>query len=128
MNHKRYIGKLSALTALLLLVSYLINSKYPEFVPWDFMLLTILLFFILSVTVFYFGAKAAMSKDANAFTRLIMLLTFGKLFLSVALVVAWLKLKAPDSMLFVVPFFAVYIIYTIFETNTLTHLSKINAR
>lgn len=128
MNQKRYMGKLSVLTALLLLVSFLVHSQYPELVPWDFMLITILLFFVLSTTMFYLGVKAAMSKDANAFTRLVMMLTFGKLILSVALVVVWLKLRSPESMLFVLPFFAVYIIYTIFETNTLTHLGKINVR
>ena len=127
MNQKRYMGRLSVLTAVLLLISYLANSKFPEIVPWDFTLITISMFFFMSTAVFYLGVNAAMSKDSNAFTRVIMLFTFGKLFLSALLVVGWLKLKAPESMLFVVPFFAVYIIYTIFETNTLTHLSKINA-
>ncbi len=122
------MGRLSALTAALLLVCYLLSTRFPEVVLWEFMLLTIALFFFLSTGVFYLGVKAAMSKDANAFTRLIMIFTFGKLFLSAVLVIAWVKLKAPENMLFVVPFFAVYIIYTIFETNTLTHLGKINAR
>lgn len=128
MNQKRYMGRLSVMTAVILLICYLLNAKFPQIVPWDFMLITIAMFFLLSMGVFYLGVKAAMSKDSNAFTRLIMIFTFGKLFLSALLVIVWFKLKAPESVLFVVPFFATYIIYTIFETNTLTHLGKINVR
>ncbi len=128
MNRKRYMGRLSVLTAGLLLVCYLLSTRLPEVFLWDFLLLTVALFFFLSTGIFYMGAKAAMSKDSNAFTRLIMVFTFGKLFLSALLVIGWVKLKAPENMLFVVPFFAIYIIYTVFETNTLTHLGKINVR
>lgn len=122
------MGRLSVLTAGLLLVCYLLSTRLPEVFLWDFLLLTVALFFFLSTGIFYMGAKAAMSKDSNAFTRLIMVFTFGKLFLSALLVIGWVKLKAPENMLFVVPFFAIYIIYTVFETNTLTHLGKINVR
>ncbi len=128
MSQRRFLARIGGLTALLLVLAYVGSQLWPAVMPWPFMLLTIGLFFILSVAAFYFGARAALSKDANAFTRLIMVFTLTKLLVSAVFVIAWFRIVSPKSMMFVVPFFVVYIIYTVFETSVLTRLGKINVR
>lgn len=128
MNHRKFLTRLGLLTAILLVLSYLFSRQFPAFFPWDLLLGSIGLFFLLSLSVFYAGAKSALSKEPNAFTRLIMLFTFGKLFLAGGLVIVWYKFARPDSVYFVIPYFVIYIAYTVFETDVLTRLSKIKAR
>jgi len=83
---------------------------------------------LLSAGVYFMAAKAAISKDKNTFTRLILALTFAKLVLTLILVIAYQRLAHPGSLFFIIPFFLVYIAYTIFETMYLTKLGKIEAR
>lgn len=78
--------------------------------------------------MFLLAIKAAVSKDKNAFTSLIIGFTFAKLLLTVALVLVYKKIANPEGALFLVPFFLIYIVFTIFETVFMTKLGKIKAR
>lgn len=128
MSQRKFLARICALTAAMLVLSYVGSQFLPQVMPWNFMLMSIGLFFLLSIAAFYLGAKAALSKDPNAFTRLIMVFTLTKLLISATFVIVWFRIESPESVMFVVPFFIVYIVYTVHETNLLTRLGKINAR
>lgn len=88
-----------------------------------------LAFFIaLSISMFYAGKAAASSPNKNAFTNAFLIFLMLKLFLCASLSIGYLKIAKPDTKLFVLPFFALYIIYTTFEVLFLIKLGQIQAK
>ena len=128
MNRRRFFIQLSLITVSLVCIVFLI-SFFPIIHSHQFFLLGSILFYsLLSIAMFYLAAKAAVSKDKNAFTRLVMILTFIKLLLTVVLVIFYKKIANPDDITFIIPFFLIYFAYTIFETIFLSRLGKIKVR
>jgi len=87
-----------------------------------------LFFIIISILMYLLGYRAAMSTNKNAFTVVIMGFVLFKMVLSVSFIVIFFKSMEPVSHFFLVPFFVVYLIYTIFETYFMTLLAKMNAK
>ena len=128
MTGRRFFTQLLLLTALTGGILFFLQI-FTIFHPGKWLGITGLAFFaLLSLSMYHFAAKAAISKDKNAFTRLIMVFTFVKLLLSVSIVVVYSKTIQPEGKFFILPFFLVYLIYTIFETGFMTKLGKIKAR
>lgn len=128
MNRRKFSFQLVLLTVVLTVV-VLFLQNIPVFnADTGFSLISIGFFFFLSLGMFLIGAKAAMSKDKNAFTRLIILFSMGKMFLTVVLVIVYKLVTKPESVYFMIPFFGIYIAYTIFETIFMTKLGKVKAR
>ena len=102
----------SLLSAILLFLSH-------NFLPFgDHSLLGVigLVFFILlSILIFILAKKLSDANDLNAFTRLIMYNLLIKLFFSFVIVIIYHKIVDPQERFFVVPFIAIYLIFTIFE-------------
>lgn len=89
-----------------------------------------LAFFVaLSITMFYLGKMTAGSdKSRMAFSNTVLGLVIGKMILSMLIVFSYAQEVKPESKLFLIPFFAIYFIYTIFETWFLMKLSYIKPR
>ncbi|GAB5555360.1 MAG: hypothetical protein Sapg2KO_49510 [Saprospiraceae bacterium] len=82
-------------------------------------------FFIgLSVFMFLVGKRAAASENKNNFTNAFLIFLMLKLFLCASLMIGYLKIFEPETKLFILPFFSLYIIYTIFEVFFLIKLGK----
>jgi hypothetical protein len=128
MNRRKFLAQSILVAASLTVFVFLIEWLQPFHATFAFSVASILFFFLISLALYYFGAKAAVSKDKNAFTRLIMGMTFGKLFLTLLLVIIYHHTVRPENINFLFPFFTVYIVFTIFETSFLTKLGKIQAR
>jgi uncharacterized membrane protein (DUF485 family) len=128
MNQRRFFSQLGILTLSVVVVVFILHQSFGEEASRTFSLLSVGIFTLLSAGVYFMAARAAISKDKNAFTRLIMVLTFVKLFLTLLLVIVYHRLAHPGSLFFLIPFFFVYIAYTVFETVYLTKLGKIEAR
>ncbi|MEO1258119.1 MAG: hypothetical protein AAFZ15_04955 [Bacteroidota bacterium] len=128
MNRRKFSFQLLLLTVVLtgVVMSFQLIPALSPFI--GFYLISIGFFCLLSLVMFFTSAKAAISKDKNAFTRLIMVFTMAKLFLTVIIVVVYQQIEKPDNVLFILPFFAIYIAYTIFETIFMTKLGKVEAR
>lgn len=128
MNRRKFSFQLLALTILLTtgMMALQMLPSFSDFV--GFYLFTIGFFFSLSLLMFFSSAKAAVSKDKNAFTRLIMVFTMVKLFLTIAIIITYKIWIKPEGVLFVLPFFIIYIAYTVFETLFMTKLGKVKAR
>ncbi len=128
MNRRKFSFQLVLLT-IILTGAVLMLQYFPVFRPsTGFSLVSIGFFFLLSLVMFLVAAQAAVSKDNNAFTRLIILFTMGKLFLTIILVVVYKEVLNPESNYFIIPFFGIYITYTVFETIFMTKLGKVKAR
>lgn len=82
------------------------------------------LFVLLTVAMYYAGSRALRSKNKNDFTNVVMGFTMGKMFLAIAIVFGYLKLVEPTDKLFILPFFTVYLIYTVVEVYLMMKLSR----
>jgi hypothetical protein len=82
------------------------------------------IFIPLSIGMFLGGQRAAKSADKYFFSNLIMPFTFLKMFFAVAGLVVYKKIFHPETKFFLLPFFFVYFVFTIFETYFMVKLSK----
>jgi hypothetical protein len=100
-------------------------SLIPSIEPFSLLGWSSMAFFIIwSILMFYISNKAAANENKNVFTNAILGFTFAKLFISAGIIYAYFRMTEPDSRLFLIPFFGVYLIYTIFETQFMMKLGK----
>lgn len=83
-----------------------------------------IVFFILWSAVMFFSIYKKDNSKSNTFINAVMVFTMGKLMLSAILIIVYFKVTNPPSKIFIVPFFAVYLVYTIFETRFMMKLGK----
>jgi len=81
-------------------------------------------FIVLAIVVLYTGRKAAKLPNPNTFTMFSMVFIIVKLFFSAGIILVYTQLTEPQSNWFIVPFFVIYIIFTIFESNVIITLGK----
>jgi len=84
-------------------------------------------FTALCILMYLGGYRAAMSDNKNDFTNAILGFTIGKMFLAILVIFGYSQLAQPPDKLFIIPFFAIYLIYTIFETYFMMKLGRMNA-
>jgi hypothetical protein len=84
------------------------------------------LFFFSVMTIILFAAskRAARSSNKNDFTTVLMGLTFLKMLLSAAVILIYNSIFQPDSIFFLIPFFALYVLFTSFEVVFLMQIGK----
>lgn len=83
------------------------------------------IFFILLTVISFIGAKIAIQRsNINAFSQFIMFLVLNRLLLSIVLVLVYYKKMHPENKLFLVPFFFVYLAYTIYEVLFLSKIGR----
>lgn len=87
---------------------------------------SIVFFVSLSITVFYLGNAAARSTNKNRLTQLIMILVFFKLFSCLLIIMIYDRFFHPANNYYVLPFFLIYILYTVFEVIMLTKANKLS--
>jgi hypothetical protein len=81
-------------------------------------------FFGISLLIYFLAQGMVKNANPHAFIRMVMGFVLFKLMLSVAVVVVYFEKTAPTSKYFILPFFLVYLVYTIFETYFLMKISK----
>lgn len=74
--------------------------------------------------MFFGGQRAAKSADKYFFSNLIMPFTFIKMLFAVAGLVIYKKIWHPETKYFLLPFFFVYLVFTIFETFFMVKLAN----
>jgi hypothetical protein len=82
------------------------------------------IFIPLSIVMFFGGQRAAQSADKYFFSNLIMPFTFIKMFFAVVGLVIYKKMFHPETKYFLLPFFVVYVAFTIFETFFMVKLAN----
>jgi hypothetical protein len=85
---------------------------------------SIIFFSVLSLAMYYTGKIALGSSNKMMFSNIASLFMFGKMFLSVIILLIYRQLFNPTTGNFVLPFVVVYLFFTIFETYFMVKLGK----
>lgn len=124
MNNKQFYAKLGIVTLLSILLIYCLNFnpliQSAQMLSWT----TISFFVLLSLLIFIVGTYVAKQKNKNTFTSVILLVMITKMFLCILIVAIYAKVQQPTNNYFLIPFFSIYLIYTIFEVHLMTRLGK----
>ncbi len=83
-----------------------------------------IVFFILWSAVMFFSIHKKDNSKPNTFINAVMVFTMGKLMLSAILIIVYFKIANPPSKIFILPFFVIYVVYTIFETRFMMKIGK----
>ena len=117
----KQLGIGSAVLAILLLLLH----QLPAFQSFQMLSwISISFFVLLSILMYELGYRASFSSNKFAFTNIVIVFMVGKMLFSVVLIVVFSKLARPESRWFLVPFFAIYLFYTIYETYFMMKLGK----
>lgn len=77
-----------------------------------------------NLLLFFVARKAAQSPNKNTFTNILMGVTFIKLMISGVLVVFYNQYANPESKFFLIPFFGLYMWYTVSEVFYLMEIGN----
>lgn len=81
-------------------------------------------FAAICIASFYGGKHFVRQRNKNVFLQFIMMLIFFRLIASAAIIIGYFKLFIPESKAFLLPFFLVYLAYTIFEVYFLSKIGR----
>ncbi len=128
MTAKAFYLQLAMVTLIAAATAYGINT-FPQFadvqpIAW----ISLGIFVLLSVVMYYAGRKAAFSDNKHDFTNVSLGVTVGKIFIAILFILGYNQLMQPDSRFFIIPFFLMYLIYTIFETYIMMKLGRLNTQ
>lgn len=121
--NKFYI-QLSILSGIVALVLVLLNSheliashQSLSWISWGF-------FILFSIVLFYACSKSAKSENKNLFGQIFLVSIFFKMLLCALIIIAFVLLTKPPSVHFILPFFFIYLVFTIYEVYFVTKLAK----
>ncbi len=124
MESRKFFIQLAILSLIVAVIVFFLNTN-PLFQPHALFSWGGWLFFILlSIAMYYLGQRAVQKENKYTFTNAILGFTMAKLFISVIAIVGYFLMARPESKLFIIPFFAIYFSYTIFETYFMMKISK----
>lgn len=116
---------LSGAAALLLLLVH----QWEALAPYAGFSWTALGFFVLLTLLIYLWARmSARHPNPNLLLQIAMVITLVKVAACVALVYAYVQREAPPTRWFLLPFFGLYLLYTIFETYVLMQFSQLTPK
>ena len=125
MSPQRFFKVLAAVTAgtaaLLALLHLLVPAAREH---WGLSIITLLVFILLNVGLFYAGKSTNRSANRMAFSGLISASVFGKMVLALAMLFVYREVAQPTNQWFVAVFLLAYVVYTVFEVWFMTILAK----
>ena len=124
MDNRTFFLQLGFLSLLVGLGVFFLN-KLPKLQDHALLSWSSLAFFILlSILMYFIGKRNALSENKNDFTNVVLGFTMGKMFISAILIYLYIQLVEPEGKLFILPFFGIYLFYTVFETYFMMRLGK----
>jgi hypothetical protein len=125
MLQQHFYKQLAIIFIILVAAHFALTVAYPIFLPYQNLFWLSQVFFSgISIASFYGGKFFVRQKNKNTFLQFIMLLIFFRLMASAAIIIGYFKLSNPSSKVFLVPFFFVYLSYTIFEVYFLSKIGR----
>lgn len=91
---------------------------------WKFAIVSLALFILICVGLFFAGKNSARSKSKVAFINLVSGSVFGKMVVAVAFLFVYQRIAKPDNEWFVGIFLLCYVVYTCFEVWFMTKLAR----
>ena len=120
---KRFLVKISILTALIALIGFVI---FYFFLEDHYRLLYV--FLLLFIYVFTASTQSYLIKhihsDFRRFTALHSVINLSRLLVFVIIIVVYLIFRKEDGLFFVIVTLALYFIYSVFGTFQLSHISR----
>jgi hypothetical protein len=108
-------------------IQYLISYTIPELSQFQNLFWICQFFFVaLSILSFYGGKYFVHQKSKNTFSTFLMGLIMFRLLCSVAIIIGYFNIVKPTSKLFLLPFFVVYLVYSIYEVYFLSKIGREN--
>lgn len=124
MSRTPFLIRLFALTVFSA-ASLLFLHRFPAFAPHQsFSWFSLVFFFLLTIIMYYIGRRAAQSDNQNSFINAVIGLTMLKLMLSAIIIFVYNEWAQPAGILFILPFFGIYLLFTIFETYFMMKLGS----
>lgn len=81
-------------------------------------------FNLFTLLLFYGATMSSKSENLHAFSNFFLMATMLKLFLCITIIMIYFYVLKPASHLFILPFFIVYISYTVFEVYFMSVIGK----
>ncbi len=106
--------------ALIFALNFLPQISEAQSLSWT----TILIFIVFSILIYFMANYSANQKNKNLFSSVILMGLLFKMVLCVLVVGIYVKVYQPTSNFFLIPFFAIYVLYTIFEVYFMTRIGK----
>lgn len=126
MNSTNYFKKLFIVTVILALLALLANQT-ELFVSFQlFTWLSLTFFFLVSCGVYLMASKGVSANSSYRFVSMVMGSFTGKLMLCTVFLLLYVVIAKPQGKpFFIIPFFILYIVYTVME---MIELLKLNAK
>lgn len=117
---KGLAGVSVGLGLLLLLQNFFPPIKEHQVFNW----ISWFFFIVFTLLVYIMADRAAKSPNLNVFSSVILGVIFIKMVFILFAVVIYKKVAAPESLWFLIPFFIIYLTFTIFEVYFISILGK----
>ncbi len=124
----RFLTLLALVTLLAVSGVALAHWLMPIGYALPFSVATTVIFIVVCSAIFFLGRRSAGAENRMLFSNVFLAATISKMFICGMLVVGYVILGEPESKLFIVPFFWLYLVYTGFEVYFLMNLAAIVAR
>ena len=128
MHTPRFLTLLAAVSLLAVAGAALGHFLLPIGYALPFTVVTVVLFLVICVALFFVGRRSAGAENRMLFGNVFLGATMLKMLLCGMLVVGYVILGRPESKLFIIPFFWSYLVYTGFEVYFLMKLSALVAK
>jgi len=116
----QFVTRLGLITFMSSVLIYALNFQpkilEAQYLSWT----TVLIFIVFSVLIYFMANYSAKQKNKNLFSSVVLIALLFKMILCILVVGIYVKVYQPTSNFFLIPFFAIYILYTIFEVYFMT--------
>lgn len=123
---KRYLTGLVVLTAVMLLLSFVVKwTAMPFFAPVPtWMLPVAVLYFGVAYGVQYWMTVGAVNKNPRAFVQFFLATTVGVLFLHIVVLVGGMLMNPSAGKRFAIGFLILYVVFTVYMTVSLVRFMR----
>jgi hypothetical protein len=90
--------------------------------------ISLALFVLMTIGMFFAGTKAANSSNKNDFTNVALGFSGAKIALSAITILLFVETVKPVTKWFILPFFLVYVVYTGYEMYMLSFIGRIKPK
>lgn len=125
MNERQFFIQLTIVTFSTSILIWLFSfiPLFHDYQPLS--IISILLFVSISIIMYYTGRWGVQHNNKNTFITLMYAYMGGKMILSIFVIMLYYLYVEPSTNLFILPFFLVYFIYTIFESYFLMKVNEL---
>ena len=125
MTYARFLLLLGLTTVLALAGIFGFHAWLDLDYAWPFSVVTLALFLLISLALFFFGKRTAGATNRHLFGNVFLAGTLLKMMLCGTLLFVYVLLGEPQNKLFVAPFFWQYFLFTGLEVYVLMKLARV---